>query len=46
MKNNENKESHSSRYMVPNLERALTIIEYLLDYPDGLGLAELATGLE
>ncbi|OGV63607.1 MAG: hypothetical protein A2283_10320 [Lentisphaerae bacterium RIFOXYA12_FULL_48_11] len=46
MKNNENKESHSSRYMVPNLERALTIIEYLLDYPDGLGLAELATGLK
>lgn len=32
--------------MVPNLERALVIIEYLLDYPDGLGLAELTAGLK
>lgn len=34
-----------SKYMVPNLERALIIIEYLLDYPDGLGLTELTSGL-
>lgn len=35
-----------SRYQVPNLERALVIMEHLLDHPDGLTLAELTTGLK
>ena len=34
-----------SRYQVPNLERALVIMEYLLDYPDGLSLAEITVAL-
>lgn len=34
-----------SRYQVPNLERALTILEYLQEYPDGLSLAELTAAL-
>ncbi|TWT80291.1 Transcriptional regulator KdgR [Planctomycetes bacterium CA13] len=35
-----------SRYQVPNLERALVIMEHLLDYPDGLTLAELTAALD
>jgi DNA-binding IclR family transcriptional regulator len=46
VKNADNRAKTASRYMVPNLERALIIIEYLLDYPDGLGLAELTAGLK
>jgi DNA-binding IclR family transcriptional regulator len=34
-----------SRYQVPNLERALVILEYLLDHPEGLGLAEITGAL-
>ncbi|TWU39710.1 IclR family transcriptional regulator [Novipirellula artificiosorum] len=34
-----------SRYQVPSLERALVILERLLDHPDGLTLAELTTDL-
>lgn len=34
-----------SRYKVPNLERALVILEYLLDYPLGLSLTELTDQL-
>jgi DNA-binding IclR family transcriptional regulator len=34
-----------SRYSVPNLERALQILEFLLDYPDGLSQSELAARL-
>jgi len=32
----------ASRYSVPNLERALQILELLPDYPDGLSQSELA----
>jgi hypothetical protein len=31
-----------SPYSVPNLERALQILELLPDYPDGLSQSELA----
>jgi DNA-binding IclR family transcriptional regulator len=34
-----------SRYQVPNLERALEILEHLLDHPDGLTLAEITATL-
>src|SRR5512140_2763376 len=34
-----------SRYSVPNLERALQMLEFLLDYPDGLSQSELASRL-
>lgn len=34
-----------SRYKVPNLERGLRIMEFLLDYPDGLPQSELASKL-
>ncbi len=34
-----------SRYSVPNLERALQILELLPDYPDGLSQSELAARL-
>lgn len=34
-----------SRYKVPNLERGLAIMEYLLEYPQGLTLAELTERL-
>ncbi len=40
-----NKKKKSS-YQVPNLERALVILEYLRNFPDGLGLSELARALE
>ena len=35
-----------SRYSVPNLERALVIMEFLLDYPRGMGLTELTEELK
>jgi len=35
-----------SRYKVPNLERALVIMEHLLEYPGGRTLTELTTDLE
>lgn len=34
-----------SRYSVPNLERALQILELLLNFPDGLAQSEMATRL-
>ncbi|MFC1498648.1 IclR family transcriptional regulator [Verrucomicrobiota bacterium] len=34
-----------SRYKVPNLERALIIMEHLINYPDGLRLIELTKAL-
>lgn len=34
-----------SRYKVPNLERALVLMEHLLDYPKGLTAAELTENL-
>jgi DNA-binding IclR family transcriptional regulator len=34
-----------SRYKVPNLERGLRIMEFLLDYPEGLSQSELAAHL-
>ena len=35
-----------SRYKVPNLERALVLMEHLLDYPMGRTAAELTEDLE
>jgi len=35
-----------SRYKVPNLERALVIMEHLLDYPKGRSITELTDDLE
>jgi len=35
-----------SRYSVPNLERALVIMEFLLDQPKGLGITELTEELK
>lgn len=34
-----------SRYSVPNLERALVIMEFLLDHPKGMGITELTEEL-
>lgn len=34
-----------TRYHVPNLERALTILEHLAEHPEGKGMSELADGL-
>ncbi|VGO13751.1 Transcriptional regulator KdgR [Pontiella desulfatans] len=34
-----------SRYKVPNLERALVIMEHLLDYPQGLSITEITEHL-
>jgi DNA-binding IclR family transcriptional regulator len=34
-----------SRYKVPNLERGLRIMEFLLDYPEGLSQSEIASRL-
>lgn len=34
-----------SRYKVPNLERALVIMEHLIDYPQGLSVTELTEQL-
>ncbi|GEM_PF-4818768 len=34
-----------SRYSVPNLERALQILELLLNFPDGLAQSEMAVRL-
>ncbi len=36
---------HKSRYSVPNLERALEILECLVEFPEGLPQSELATRL-
>lgn len=36
----------STKYNVPNLERALTIMELLADHPDGLRLAEITKELD
>jgi IclR family acetate operon transcriptional repressor len=41
--NMRNKEKSS--YNVPNLERALLIMEYLLDHPDGLGITDVVKGM-
>ncbi|WP_372808232.1 helix-turn-helix domain-containing protein, partial [Pontiella sp.] len=35
-----------SRYKVPNLERALVIMEHLLNFPQGLSVTELTEQLE
>ncbi len=35
-----------SDFQVPNLERAILILEYLLDFPDGKGISDLAKELE
>lgn len=35
----------TERYHVPNLERALVILEHLARYPEGLGLSEIAEQL-
>jgi len=37
--------SANARYRVPNLERALTILEHLIQHPDGLGVSELTDQL-
>ena len=39
------KDFKESKYHVPNLERALVIMEFLIDYPDGLGITELTKKL-
>lgn len=45
MKKEENKQP-SSRYHVPNLERALKIFEFLADTPEGATLTDIARQLE
>ncbi|MEI7731045.1 MAG: IclR family transcriptional regulator [Verrucomicrobiota bacterium] len=39
------KASAASRYKVPNLERGLMIMEYLMDFPQGLQQSEIAAQL-
>lgn len=41
----ESAKAPASRYQVPNLERALTIMEMLSDYPEGLTTTEIADRL-
>ncbi|MCP5536542.1 MAG: IclR family transcriptional regulator [Akkermansiaceae bacterium] len=41
----DNETFKDSRYKVPNLERALVIMEHLLDYPQGRSAAELTEDL-
>lgn len=36
----------NSEYKVPNLDRGLSVLEYLTDYPDGLTVSEISRQLE
>jgi DNA-binding IclR family transcriptional regulator len=46
MAGNESQKNGESRYSVPNLERALEILEHLVNFPEGLSLMELTQALE
>jgi DNA-binding IclR family transcriptional regulator len=46
MSNERQDDFKESRYKVPNLERALVIMEHLLEYPEGLSVTELTEHLE
>lgn len=46
MSKNEKENFKDSRYSVPNLERALVIMEYLIDQPKGMGITELTEELQ
>ena len=46
MTKDENKTYKDSRYSVPNLERALVIMEFLLDQSKGMGITELTEQLK
>ncbi len=45
MANEKQEDFKESRYKVPNLERALVIMEHLLDYPEGLSVTEITDHL-
>ena len=38
--------SDNSRYHIPNLDRALTVLELLANHPEGLGLSEMVRELQ